>query len=238
MGLWENVTRVKIVNKFYRLLPLVACITAVQSCSRFSDGHTSIQVDPPHTAVKYLDDIYFRQKSEFGRAYTVWSFICRPSVKVQEKQELRKLNEYVFEVTDVDMNISLEMSQTLPYGVKNPLRLHEDTHCNMTAEVYKDAPRVAKEIAREMIGKKIVVSASESPQAAKATALLSARTDITTAFRERVADKADALAVIFDRVTRHGMNGVTNEEGSKQSFDEYNKTHQPTNAAADIDKGK
>jgi hypothetical protein len=221
-----------IALRLSRLAIIVTLLLTTHACSRGAHGPVSIEATPPNIQVKYLDDIYWKQRTKFGRAYTNWSFACPAIVKVKELTDLRKANSYVFEVTNVDIVLALDMTQSLPDGVKEPLRKHEETHCQMSCEVYKEAPQAATEIATAMIGKKVVVTAPD-PDTARRMAALEARTQITTEYKKRIAFKADELGVIFDRITNHGMNGVTNAEGSTRSFEEYAKSKkQAANSSA------
>jgi len=215
-----------IAQRFSRLAIFLMLLLATHACSQGAHGPVSVQATPPNIQVKYLDDIYWKQRTKFGRAYTDWSFACPAVVKVKELTDLRKANSYVFEVTNVDIVLALNMTQSLPDGVKDALRKHEETHCQMSSDVYKEAPQAATEIATAMIGKKVSVTASD-PDTARRMASLEARTQITSEYKKRVAFKADALGVIFDRITNHGMNGVTNADGSKRSFEEYAKSKKP-----------
>ena len=115
------------------------------------------------------------------------------------------------------------MFQTLPYGVKNPLRKHEEMHCTMTAECYKDAAKTAKEIAQGLIGKKITINKVQDEATAEKFAVIEAKKLFNTKYKEQTSIKADKLAVIFDRITNHGLNGVSNEDGRLRSLDEFNQ---------------
>jgi sugar-specific transcriptional regulator TrmB len=120
----------------------------------------------------------------------------------------------------INVKLQLDLTQSLPLGVKEPLRKHEETHCAMTAEVYKQAPQIATEIARRMIGRKIVVQSNGNENAAEADAEFQAAKDFKGEYKKAVSNEADEAAKIFDRITNHGLNSVTNEDGSRRSFEE------------------
>ena len=210
-------------SKAFPSIVSVLLALSAQSCSVAPEQTISVKADIPHTSIKYLDQIEWAQRSEFGRAYSDWAFFCKPILRVKELNELGDGNKRTFEVTGVNITLQLELTETLPYGVKDPLRKHEDTHCKMTTSLYQQGPAIATEIAQSMIGKKIIVDSIVDENAAKAAAILAARTDITSAYKKRLASRADEVAVIFDRITNHGMNGVTNEDGSKKAFEELDQ---------------
>jgi hypothetical protein len=208
---------------------LIVAILFAQSCSRpseFSQPNIFISADPPRLTVRYLDGIEYEQHSEFGRAFSNWAFFCRPQVQVKELPELRQGTTLTFEVTALSVKLQLDLVQTLPLGVKEPLRKHEEQHCAMTAKLYKAAPKVAAEIARRMIGRRLAVESHGNETTAKADAELQAIRDFKDQYRKEVTAEADQVAIIFDRITDHGMNSVTNEDGSRRAFEERNRKKQ------------
>jgi hypothetical protein len=217
-------TPCRAISKHAITAALIACTLLAQSCSEHSStssqSNISITAEPPHIRVRYLDGIEWEQHSEFGRAFTDWAFICRPQIQLKELTELRKGNTSTFEVTAISVKLQLDLTQTLPFGVKEPLRKHEEMHCTMTAEIYKQAPKIATEIAKNMIGRKIVVESNGNSNGAKADAEIQATREFKSEYKKAVSNEADELAKIFDRITKHGMNDVTNEDGSRRSFEE------------------
>ena len=191
----------------------------MQACAPTFATSVAVRADSPHTTVRYLDDIEWRQRTEFGRAYSDWTFLCTSNFKFDKP--IKEDGNYVFVVEAVDVKLGLELVETLPIGVKDPLRKHEDMHCQMTAECYKDAEQTATKIAKEMIGKRFVVSSAADETAAEKAALLDARRAFAGNYKEQTSMVADKLAVIFDRVTNHGLNGVSNADGRQKSLDEY-----------------
>lgn len=205
------------------IVALISCALATQSCTTSSHQTVEISADPPYTRVRYLDGIELEQHSKFGRAFTDWVFFCNPKFQFKELNELRQGKSYTFEITAISAKLRLELTQSLPIGVKDPLRKHEETHCAMTADVYKKGPETASAIAHSMIGQKIVVELASNENDARVQAEFQARRNFNVAYQKSVASKADELSKIFDRITHHGMNDVTNADGVKRSIDEYNK---------------
>ena len=224
-----NIITKPAISKCATAAALIACTLFAQSCSKptqVSEPNISITADPPHHTVRYLDGIEYEQHSEFGRAFSNWAFFCRPQIQVKELPELRQGTTLTFEVTAVSVKLQLDLIQTLPLGVKEPLRKHEETHCVMTAQVYKEAPQVAAQIAKTMLGQKIVVESHGNENDAKADAEVKATRDFKDEYRKTVTAEADEVAIIFDRITNHGMNSVTNEDGSRKSFEERKRKKQ------------
>jgi hypothetical protein len=186
------------------------------------DGSISITVEPPTTEVKYLDGIYWPQGKACGRAYTYWTFMCRPEFHLKPLPELWKPGLYVYEVTAVSMKLALPLRSWLPYGVQDKLRVHEEGHIKMCQEIYKNADKMARQCASEMMGRHIQVQARDSE-----TALQGAYTEATRTldadYRNKIDSIADGTGVIYDRITNHGMNDVGEATAMKDSFAEYFK---------------
>jgi len=218
-----NISSDRAISTYVTAAALIACGLVAQSCAKPSTDTISITADAPHTRVRYLDGIEFEQHSEFGRAYSDWSFFCKPQIQVKELTDLRQGKTFTFEVTGISAKLQLELIQSLPIGVKDPLRKHEETHCAMTADVYKQAPKAAAEIAKKMIGRRIVIESNGNANDARADAEFQARKDFKIEYQKTVGAQADELSKIFDRVTKHGMNGVTNEDGVRRSIEEHNR---------------
>src|ERR1700738_767249 len=94
---------------------LLAVLTAVSLCScarqlvKPPEHAIIIHIEPPKTTVRYLDGMYWPQGAACGKAYTYWSFICRPEFNIKEIPQLSKDHEYMFEVSGVSMTLSLPL---------------------------------------------------------------------------------------------------------------------------------
>jgi hypothetical protein len=204
----------------------------LQSCSQ-SEHRVSVTAAAPTTTPKYLDDIEWKQRTEFGRAFSNWAFLSNTHFNLNKIDEKREGGRHIFqfEITGANIKLGLECTETLPIGVKDPLRKHEDMHCQMTTECYQAAPDTAKKIAQEMVGQKITISEVDDQRSAEKLAQLECKRRFSLEYRVTTQTKADRLADIFDRITNHGLNGVSNEDGRQRSFDEYNRDYKPLESA-------
>lgn len=220
------------MHKQIRLTAVIFSIAlTLQGCSRlrdiFSENHpktgaVTVSVEAPKTEVKYLDGIYWPQGKACGRAYTFWSFMCRPTFQLESVASENTPHLWVYNVTGVSIRTELPLRTWLPFGVKDKLRAHEAAHIKMCEEIYKSAGEIASQCGKEMMGRHIRSSAPD-----ERTALENAKTEATrtfdAAYRQKMETMADRAGVAFDRITNHGMNDVSEEAGMKQAFDECSK---------------
>ncbi|HEY9755281.1 MAG TPA: hypothetical protein V6C97_08970 [Oculatellaceae cyanobacterium] len=231
--MWSITRTIRHLRKTRSKLPgtaalAVALSMAIQSCSQGERG-VSVTSSAPTTKVAYLDDIEWKQRTEFGRAYSNWAFLTTTHFdlkKVDEKdQDGRRV--YEFEIVGANIKVGLECTETLPIGVKDPLRKHEDMHCQMTTECFQSAPDTAKKIAQELVGQKITIAECSDLKSAEKQAQLECKRRFSNEYRVTTQTKADKLAEIFDSITNHGLNGVTNEDGRQRSYDQYDRDYKP-----------
>ncbi len=211
---------------------VVVLALLLSACSRLrmnssqplaKDGSVSVSVEPATTEVKYLDGIYWPQGKACGRAYTYWTFMCRPDFQLKPLPALSKPGTWVFEVTGVSMKVALPLRTWLPFDCKDKLRAHEAGHIKMCEVIYKKADSVARQCATEMMGRHIEVSGHNTATSAKDGAMIEATRTLDAAYREKMEAEADGAGVIYDRITNHGMNEVPEEKAMKEAFEEYYK---------------
>lgn len=206
----------------------LAALTAVAACScarplvKPQEHAITVSLEPPKTTVRYLDGMYWPQGAACGRAYTYWSFICRPEFNIKEIPQLSKDHEYMFDVSGVSMTLSLPLTIWLPFGVKDKLRLHEDGHRKMCEQTYKNAEKIARECAQELMSRHIRAYGADA-KAAQEIAETEARRSLDAQYHQRITDIADGSSEIYDRITNHGMNEVPEDKAIKESFEEYYK---------------
>ncbi|HEY9730370.1 MAG TPA: hypothetical protein V6C89_00570 [Drouetiella sp.] len=211
---------------------ILALALALQGCTRLRDlfvgnhpatGSVTVSVEAPKIEVKYLDGIYWPQGKACGRAYTFWSFMCRPDFQLEPVSSENAPHMWVYKVTGVSIKTELPLRTWLPFGVKDKLRAHEEAHIKMCEEIYKSAGEIATQCGKEMMGRHIRSTAPD-----QSTALENARTEATrtfdAAYRQKMEIMADRAGVAFDRITNHGMNEVPEALGMKQAFDECKKS--------------
>lgn len=201
-------------------------------CSRLRDfsflsapksGEVTVSVEPAKTEVKYLDGIYWPQGKACGRAYTFWSFICRPEFELESLPGENKPHVWVYRVKGVSIHTALPLRTWLPFGVKEKLRDHEAAHIKMCEEIYKSAGDIALQCGREMMGRRISAMAADEKSAQQDARTEATRT-LDAAYREKMESMADRAGVAFDRITNHGMNEVPEAVAIKQAFDECRKS--------------
>jgi len=228
-------------NLQFRTMALVFALS-LTACSRFrtdqvpapKDGSISVTVEPSTTEIKYLDGIYWPQGKACGRAYTYWTFMCRPDFHLKPLPELVKPHVWTYEVTAVSMKLALPLRTWLPFGCKDKLRAHEAGHTKMCEELYKKADTVARQCATEMMGRHIE-AAAENESAAKTAAFTDATRTLDADYRNKMEAVADGAGVIYDRITNHGMNDVPEEKAMKEAFDEFYKLPPKPPAKPEVD---
>jgi len=155
---------------------------------------------------------------------TYWVYDCQPQFRLKELK--RSQGEFNLEVTAVDIHLGLTVTTWYPFLVQDRLRKHEEAHYKMSVLLYNDAAQTAaRDCAKDLMGQEVTVTGSEL-QPCKEKAELELTRTLNAAYREKMSDKADQQAQIFDRITNHGLNDVPNEEGIKRAFEEY-RIHPP-----------
>jgi len=212
---------------------------ALPGCSRLRDlsslsapksGEVTVSVEPPKTEIKYLDGIYWPQGKACGRAYTFWSFICRPEFQLEPVPSENAPHVWVYNVKAVSIHTALPLRTWLPFGVKEKLRAHEAAHIKMCEEIYKSADEIALQCGRDLMGRHIRSTAADEKSALEDARTEAMRT-LDAAYREKMETMADQAGVAFDRITNHGMNEVPEEVAMKQAFDECRKAPSATPSA-------
>lgn len=217
-----------------RSVPKIAvfCLfITLSGCARLRDlamssepttGSVTVSVEPAKTEVKYLDGLYWPQGKACGRAYTYWTFMCRPQFQLTPVPAEHRPHVWVYEISGVSVKLSLPLRTWLPFGVKDKLRAHEEGHIKMCEEIYKHAGEAAQQCAREMMGKHIQ-SAGPDERTALENAHIEVVRTLNAAYREKMETEADRAGIAFDRITNHGMNDVPEDLAIKQAFEQCKK---------------
>lgn len=185
-------------------------------------GSIVVEVQQPVAEIKYLDGIYWPQGKACGRAYTYWTFICRPEFQIKELPSTKN-NQRTFEVTAVSMKLALPLRTWLPYGVSDKLKAHEAGHIQMCRDIYKNAEAIAHASAEELMGRHI--RAGGDAKTAREAAYIEASRTLDASYREKIETIANDTGVLFDSITNHGMNDIPESTGMRDSFIKYRAKH-------------
>jgi hypothetical protein len=208
---------------FFATLPrsalLIAVLLVTHSC--WFGPPIEIETSEPVVTRRYLGKEDLPQHTDFGNAWTIWTFPVRAEFDLEEMPSLHTGDTYVFKIKSMHIKLGLEIIMKLPFGVRDKLLRHEESHVEMTEAVYKEAPQIAQNCAQSLLGTKLIEH-SANAQSARAFALREARVSFSTEYKKLTADKADALARRFDKITVHGTNNIPDPEAKKRAIEQYN----------------
>jgi len=144
----------------------------------------------------------------------------RSDIHFAELPYLHTGSTYVFKIDQMHIALALDITMKLPVGVSDKLRKHEESHVEMTEAVYKDAPEIARKCAQPLLEQKFIEHAIDV-ESAKAQASRDARMSLSTEYKRLTTDKADTLGRMFDKITNHGKNNVSDAEAKKKALQQY-----------------
>jgi hypothetical protein len=204
---------------FWRLVPKIGVETL------HADA-VVVRKEPSSVSEKYLEGPDWQLNRKFGKAFTHWSFICRPVFDLQPVTDATNIKldpgKFAFVVRGVDVDLSLPVTMWLPFGVSASLREHENGHLKVCDRIYKDASTTAANIAHGFLGQRIEVFAP-SRGAAQAQAAQELRVRFSKAYASQTQLMADKVNTYYDVITNHGLNSVSSADGIMQAFEKCSR---------------
>lgn len=126
-------------------------------------------------------------------------------------------------VAGVTVNLTLKVTIWVPEDAPKTIIEHEDGHRQISEYFYKDADRVARNIAQQFIGQTYQSEGTDADSASRA-ALDKALNDLSQGYMTQVQGISVKANVIFDEITNHGRNQkISVEKAMKQSIDRAKK---------------
>jgi hypothetical protein len=118
------------------------------------------------------------------------------------------------------LNVTIWLPQNAPAKLSN----HEEGHRQIAEEIYRDAERVARAIARPIDGKTITGTGDDCPAAQK-QAVQSAADDICKNYLDRTGNRTSVVGDIYDDLTGHGTRAdPAEQEAIRQAFAKEEKS--------------
>lgn len=199
---------------------IMAMTMLFAACSK---KQIDIDKQPAAITKNNFDTIYFPQGTKCGRAYTYWCFMCMPEFTGDTSFQ-RKQNENwsaTFIPRTARVALSLPLTIWVPFGVSDKLMMHEYGHCKICKRIYDTAEQVAFKSAKQVLNAQFTANEA-SKDDASFYAIKNARDELCGRYTQQTQKVADDISVIYDRITNHGMNDVSEDTAIKQAFDEHN----------------
>jgi hypothetical protein len=153
-------------------------------------------------------------------AVTESKFDCQVAMKYQLAGHKRQLDECTttLQVQDVQATLQLNVIIWLPTGAGAKLTAHEEGHRRIAEQMYGDAERIARVVAKSMEGKNVVASGSDCAAADKKAMDGSAR-QFCEEYLKQTFDVARQVGDAYDELTAHGTRAEPAEdEAIRQAF--------------------
>jgi hypothetical protein len=144
---------------------------------------------------------------------------------VQSLPEGRRAGKTVANVKVVDVNVDLTLTVTIwvPSDAPKVIVDHEEGHRQISEYFYKDAQKIAREIAQKYIGQIYQAEGTDAEDASRG-ALDKAINDLSQKYMVQTQSLSVRANVIFDELTQHSRNQkISVEKAVKDSIDRSKK---------------
>jgi hypothetical protein len=131
------------------------------------------------------------------------NFLSRASVRGQPRRT--DPTHATVTITQVKVNLQLQINIWLPAGATQLITDHEDGHRQISEYYYQTADKLAERIASTYIGKQVDITGTDlDGECAKL--LLKTANDITEEYGRRL--NTNPVQLLYDDITDHARNGV------------------------------
>jgi hypothetical protein len=131
------------------------------------------------------------------------NFLSRASVRGQPRRT--DPTHATVTITQVKVNLQLQINIWLPAGATQLITDHEDGHRQISEYYYQTADKLAERIASTYIGKRVDITGTDlDGECAKL--LLKTANDITEEYGRRL--NTNPVQLLYDDITDHARNGV------------------------------
>jgi hypothetical protein len=131
------------------------------------------------------------------------NFLSRASVRGQPRRT--DPTHATVTITQVKVNLQLQINIWLPAGATQVMTDHEDGHRQISEYYYQIADKLAERIASTYIGKQVDITGTDlDGECAKL--LLKTANDITEEYGRRL--NTNPVQLLYDDITDHARNGV------------------------------
>jgi hypothetical protein len=123
------------------------------------------------------------------------------------------------ELGAVEVSVSLSIVIWLPSNATAQLKAHEEGHRAIAEHYYKDADAIARRVARQVVGRKIPIKASDIEAAAR-TEIEKVNKELCDKVMAEMEGPCAKAQDVYDELTDHGRKTKpTSEEGVKISIE-------------------
>ena len=145
--------------------------------------------------------------------------------EIQSVSEENRAGKTVAKIkfTEIIINLSLKNTIWLPKDAAKTIVDHEEGHRQVTEYFYKDAEKIAREIAQKYIARTYEAEGSDV-SAAGTAAMNKAINEMTQTYMEQTQSLSVRANQIFDELTNHSRNqNISVERAVKQSIERAKK---------------
>lgn len=157
------------------------------------------------------------------KAATQHNFYCSAfcSAKYLDEGERTSVGVHAtVRITSMNLTLTLPIIVWLPHGASRNLQDHEAGHVALSTRVFKNADKIAGEIAEPIVGQTFDGTAATLSEA-RADAIHSAVISFCKQYHARTKEVAKQMDDYYDELTNHGRNGRPSEEAVKETMDKF-----------------
>lgn len=174
---------------------------------------TSSKTSDPIQVIKkplYIQKGVFIEKQNLHafKGLTEWVFHCYPEFKYNVESNPFSPNQVTVTITKVKLTISCPVTVRVGNSQHAKTVEHEDGHVQLVKQVYDTAEPIAREAAREVLGKQFHGKGANSDEAL-VDALDQAGRQIGKYYNDRTVLVANELSTNFDDITNHGNSPIS-----------------------------
>ena len=140
---------------------------------------------------------------------------------VQLEGEQKKLGKSVarVKVTSVSVDVSLKITVWLPHDASRVIADHEEGHRKLSEYFYKDAEKIARNVAQGYVGK-VYEGQGTDTEAATRSAIDKAINELSQKYMGQTQSLSVKANAVFDELTQHSRNQkISVEKAMKDSID-------------------
>ncbi|MCC6977199.1 MAG: hypothetical protein IT343_02670 [Candidatus Melainabacteria bacterium] len=190
-------------GSFFHLL-VIFCISII-SLSGCSTNPVSVTKAPPRIKTQIFDKDMRpaeAKKEHNDCANTHWDYGITPEIfyKLNSRKRTHDGEQVSIKITKFKIGLNLDVTMWLPENASPDVVEHEKGHAAICLDNYKNAERLADELAKPFIGKEIVALGPDLETTIREV-LTQVKQDVVRKYREETVDKTNITSGLFDQMT-------------------------------------
>src|SRR5882672_455993 len=154
---------------------------------------------------------------------SIFGIATQFSVQVEGEQKRGNKTVAKVKVTSVTLDLSLKITVWLPNDPPKVIVDHEEGHRQISEYFYKDAEKIARNIAQKYVGQVYEAEGNDAESASRA-ALDKAISELSQKYMAETQNLSVRANEIFDEITQHSRNQrISVEKAVKESIERAKK---------------